>query len=29
MDVQSGKSEKEEMTGEGIGESEREKLVPE
>jgi len=29
MDVQSGKSEEEEVTGEEISESEMEKLVPE
>ena len=29
MDVQSGESEKKEVTGEGIGESEMEELVPE
>ena len=29
MDVQSGESEKEEVMGEGIGELEMEKLVPE
>jgi len=29
MDVQSGESEKEEVMGEGIGESEMEELVPE
>jgi len=28
MDVQSGESEKEEVTGDGIGESEMEELVP-
>jgi len=29
MDEQSGESEEEELTGEGIGESEMEELVPE
>ena len=29
MDEQSGESEEEEVTGEGIGESEMEELVPE
>jgi len=29
MDVQSGKSEEKEVTGEGIGESDMEELVPE
>jgi len=29
IDVQSGESEEEEVTGEGIGESEMEELVPE